>query len=689
MASSSVFNSPLSVLSLNVDGLRDSLKRAALLQWLHAVPTVDVVCLQEVHCASEPECQFWFRSSGFSSCVSPGSNRSCGCIVLFRPSLALVTSWSDSEGRLLQCEFLLRGVRFRVISLYAPNRNPQRNDFLDSIHTYVDPSVPTFLAGDFNSVFDRAVDRRGSCVDNDSRESSVALARLFRNCCCVDVWRHLFPSRPGFTWTRSDGVRSSRIDLIGCPTIWAPFILSCDLLPCPFSDHCGLRFLISVPDAVPPGRRLWKFNISILEEDAYCQLIKKFWADWRCRKPSFSSIMDWWELGKSKIKGITIAFCKELVARRRGLRGLLSNLAQHLKSKVDNGVMSCVGPYKNTLSEIARIDREAAKGAQVRARVQWVEEGETSSAFFFRLGKKQMADRWVSALRGSDGVVYSDMDGIRRVLFSFYSSLFSAEDVDLAARDSLLGNLVSSLSPEQAETCEGPLTVPECHQALLGMARRKAPGSDGLPAEFYIHFWDVLGVDLVEVFNFCFSAGFLTRSQRRGVISLTFKKGDRLDPGNWRPISLLNVDYKIASRAIAGRLLKVIHFVVNCDQSCGVPGRFIGDTVALIRDVVNYATSANVPVAILSLDQEKAFDRVDWGFLRSVLVHMGFGPSFVSWVDLFYSGVQSAVKVNDYLTHFFKLSRGVRQGCPLSPLLYVLYAEVLACGFRANPRIRG
>ena len=102
-------------------------------------------------------------------------------------------------------------------------------------------------------------------------------------------------------------------------------------------------------------------------------------------------------------------------------------------------------------------------------------------------------------------------------------------------------NLVSSLSPEQAETCEGPLTVAECHQALLGMARRKALGSDGLPAKFYIRFWDVLGVDLVEVFNFCFSTGFLTRSQRRGVISLTFKKGDRLHPGNWRPTSLLNV----------------------------------------------------------------------------------------------------------------------------------------------------
>ena len=168
-------------------------------------------------------------------------------------------------------------------------------------------------------------------MDNDSRESSVTSTKLFANCCCVNVWRHLFPSRSGFTWTSSDGVRSSRIDLIGSPTIWAPFILSCDLLPCPFSDQFDLRFSKSVSDAVPPGPNLWKFNISILEEDAYCQLIKKFWADWRYRRPSFSSVIEWWELGKSKIKGITIVFCKELVEKRRCIRGLLSNLVQHLK----------------------------------------------------------------------------------------------------------------------------------------------------------------------------------------------------------------------------------------------------------------------------------------------------------------------------------------------------------------------
>ena len=221
--------------------------------------------------------------------------------------------------------------------------------------TYEDPSVPTILAGDFNSVLDCTVYHWGSCVDDDSCESSEALARLFTNCCCVEVWCHLFPSRPGFTGSRRSGALSSRIDLIGCvPSFGCLFFSSCDLLPFPFSDHCGLRLSISVPDIVPLGPGLWKFNILMLEDDGCCQLIREFWADWRSRRSSFPTVMDWGELGKSKIKGITILFCKDLVPKRRCLRGLLSNLAQHVKSKADNWVISCIGPYQNTFSEIER-----------------------------------------------------------------------------------------------------------------------------------------------------------------------------------------------------------------------------------------------------------------------------------------------------------------------------------------------
>ena len=165
------------------------------------------------------------------------------------------------------------------------------------------------------------------------------------------------------------------------------------------------------------------------------------------------------------------------------------------------------------------------------------------------------------------------------------------------------------------------------------MAKRKAPGSDGLPMEFYVKFWDLLGADLVYVLNSCYRVRCLALSQRSGVISFSFKKGDHLGIRNWRPISHLNVDYKLAARVIAGRLLKVINLVVNNDQTCGVPGRFIGENVAFLRDVVDYATLSDVPVAILSLDQEKVFDRVEWPFLHTTLRAMGFGDSFVNWVN--------------------------------------------------------
>ena len=325
----------------------------------------------------------------------------------------------------------------------------------------------------------------------------------------------------------------------------------------------------------------------------------------------------------------------------------------------------------------------------MRARARWIEEGESSSSYFVRLEKKRGVDHWIAAVRTVDGRIVASPEGLCGSFSSFYSSLFSAEPTDADAQESLLDNIESSLSAIQSESCEGLLSLGECFVALSGMAKRKAPGLDGLPAEFYLKFWHVLGQDLVHVLNSCYTAGSLTLSQRRGVILLSFKKGDRLDMRNWRPISLLNVDYKLAARTIAARLLKVIHLVVAEDQTCGVPGRYIGENVAFLRDVVSYATMFDSPVVILSLDQEKAFDRVDWPFMYATLRKMGFGTSFLKWVNLFYTGVQSSVNVNGYLSPFFSLSRGVRQGCPLSPLLYVLVAEMLACNIRANLRIKG
>ena len=213
------------------------------------------------------------------------------------------------------------------------------------------------------------------------------------------------------------------------------------------------------------------------------------------------------------------------------------------------------------------------------------------------------------------------------------------------------------------------------------MARGKTPGSDGPPVEFFIKFWDTLGTDLVDVLNSSYQDGFLPSSSWKDLINLIFQKGDRLDRKNWRPITLLNVDYKLCARTLAGRRLQVIHFVVHSDQTCGIPGRYIGESVSLLRDIVDLSAELHFPAAILSLDQEKAFDRVDWSFLFATLEKNGLCPSFIRWVRLLYSKARCSILVNGYSSPVFYPTSGIRQGCPLSPILYVLTMEVWAFGW--------
>ena len=120
-----------------------------------------------------------------------------------------------------------------------------------------------------------------------------------------------------------------------------------------------------------------------------------------------------------------------------------------------------------------------------------------------------------------------------------------------------------------------------------------------------------------------------------------------------------------------------------------MPGRYIGQNVAFLRNVVELASEYNLPVALISLDQEKAFDRVDWPFLFATLAKMGFGDNFIRWVRLLYTDVRSSVLVNSYTFLPFKPSCGVRQGCPLCPLLYVFFMKVLAANVRCHPDITG
>lgn len=221
------------------------------------------------------------------------------------------------------------------------------------------------------------------------------------------------------------------------------------------------------------------------------------------------------------------------------------------------------------------------------------------------------------------------------------------------------------------------LTVDELHTALMSLANEKAPGIDGLPVEFYKSFWPVLGEDMLEVFQDSLNRGQLPLSCRRAVITLLPKKGDLQLLKNWRPVSLLCGDYKILSKALALRLREVVGEVIHVDQTYCVPGRSISDNITLIRHVLDVSSSLGVDTGLISVDQEKAFDRVEHQYLWQALAAFGFNPGFIAKIQVLYRDIASILKVNGGLAAPFNVERGVRQGCSLSGMLYSIAIEPL------------
>ena len=237
---------------------------------------------------------------------------------------------------------------------------------------------------------------------------------------------------------------------------------------------------------------------------------------------------------------------------------------------------------------------------------------------------------------------------------------------------------------------EGEITLKECKNILRTFSSGKSPGDDGFTWEFYKCFFDLLGQDLVNSFNASYRAGEMSLSQWIGVITLIPKEDSDLSTlANWRPITLLNLDYKIASKVIAKRMEKVLSLLINPDQTGFIKGRFIGQNFRLINDILEQTKLQNIPGILLQLDFRKAFDTIEWEFIQRTIALFNFGDSIQRWISIFYSKTESAVLNNGFCTNYFQLSRGVRQGFPLSSYSFVLAVELLACKIRQDQEIQG
>lgn len=244
----------------------------------------------------------------------------------------------------------------------------------------------------------------------------------------------------------------------------------------------------------------------------------------------------------------------------------------------------------------------------------------------------------------------------------------------------------------ESHLISGPVTVDEICKAIDAMPQGKTPGPDGIPDEFYKHYRDVLAPYLLEVFNESYSLGLLPRSFRKSHTVLIPKYTERaklLSVSAYRPITLCNVDYKILAKVLAARLQSVITRLVGEHQTCGIKGRNIQTNIHVARSVFELCQHSARQVAFLQVDLEKAFDRVSHAFLFSLLQHLRLGDVLLRGIALCYTQMATQLVVNRELVESIPLRSSVRQGCPLSPLLFSLYLEPLCLRVLHNVHVRG
>ena len=228
-------------------------------------------------------------------------------------------------------------------------------------------------------------------------------------------------------------------------------------------------------------------------------------------------------------------------------------------------------------------------------------------------------------------------------------------------------------------------------EALKGMNAGSSPGIDGISTEFYKFFWVDIKYLVYESLMYAKESKELSISQRKGIFSLIHKGKDlaKDDIKNWRPISLMNVDYKLLTRVLANRLQGVVSEIIHENQSGFVKGRHITKILRELDDVIERDKYYKASNLLLAIDFEKAFDTISRQFIMKMCDRFGIGEYFGDWINIVMNNRLSCVKNNGLISDTFELQRGIRQGCALSPLLFILAVEVLAIRVRSDENIKG
>ena len=606
---------------------------------------------------------------------------------------------SDEDGRYLILETTIQDVPFLLINIYAPNTTTKQSLFFQTLSEliydegYNDSDYKIILGEDWNVTMDPDLDCSGG---NPVLKDSVKYVEdIMLNYDLVDIWRIRNPNSKKFSWRQKSPIIQRRLDYWLISDLLQDDVPKVDIVTAIRTDHHAIILEIDSLNDQQRGPSFWKLNNSLLDDAFFVERLRENFPKWIDEINFCDDSRIKWDWMKYKIRGESISYSKMKAKERRNRIQTIENRLKTCEEKIAES------PTQENLANLESVKTEyeqqydyILRGSIIRSRATWFEQGERNNKYFLNLENRNKKKSCIRKLIRANGQETTVPDTIMTEIHSFYSELYdekSGIQTDYSICPFLEDTLSSpKLTDSMHETCEGQLTYSECFKVLPTFSNNKTPGNDGLTIEFYKFFWSEIGTFLVDSLNYAYFHGELSHSQKQAVITLIEKKDkDRRWIKNWRPISLVNIDVKIGSKAIAKRLENVLPHIIHYDQNAFVKGRTIFDATRTITDMLEFTKMRDYQGIMTAIDFEKAFDSLNWNILHKSLEFFGFGESFLGWIKTFYKNISSCVINNGFSTPSFNVKRGVRQGDPLSPSLFIIVLELLALSIRNNDQIKG
>lgn len=715
---------------INVNGLlARGGERAVELAALAAEQQLDVLLLSETHladCAAASQaCGLLdaamqeLQQSGWVGRFSPAppASPSSGVAVLVRERLVTqgevqFSDWAEpadarqlAAGRAATLRLTWGGHTFQLLSAYLPSGDPAgQAAFIDSVLQPLHAAAaaagtPVLWGGDWNFTADDSLDRHRRPGSNQPAPSAgpTARAKQLAACCpgLADVFRQLHPGRRAYTYLQGstpETLVASRLDRFYLSPDLLPYVPRCTVVTGPRpADH---RMVVLSLQAALPGRRgpgLRRVRVHYTKHPHLVAQVDSFLAQQQAPAAGVgaAAIYTWWAALKQRwrrciAEANAAARAIFLTALRKQHEARVALDSAEQAAAAGTGDAAALAAAQRTYSRA----RAAAAGGVVRqCRLSWLHSRETPSKPISAVIKPPAAATAITALRevGSSGSrLVSGPAALPAVMARHWAAICTAPQPTPAAAAAQAQVLQAvrahsaKLAPASAAAAgNAVITAAEVEAAICRLPPGSAPGPDGIPVDAYRKHASLLAPLLACVFTSMGQQQQAPADFLLGAISFFYKKGERCDPSNYRPITLLGADYRVLARALATRFGGVMGSVISPAQTAFLPGRRMGATVQLLRLLPPLLRAQHAHAVMVFMDFAKAYDTVDRSFLLAVMGEMGAGGGMAAWVRTLLSDTQAVAVVNGHVSPPAAFTAGVRQGCPLSPLLYLFVAEAL------------